>query len=114
MFGNFTEEARKILVNAKQEMNELRHPYVGSEHLMLAILKDDNNVSKKLKQYQLDYDTFKNKIIETIGVGSKESEWFLYTPLLKRVMENATFFVKSMPNSSNTNFLFFFFLLNIL
>lgn len=102
MFGNFTEEARKILVNAKQEMNELRHPYVGSEHLMLAILKDDNNVSKKLKQYQLDYDTFKNKIIETIGVGSKESEWFLYTPLLKRVMENAIIDSKENNNGDVT------------
>ena len=89
MFGQFTEEARKILVGAKLEMTELKHPYVGSEHLLLAILKNKNNVSKKLKQYGLDYDKFKNKIIETVGIGSKESEWFLYTPLLKRVMENA-------------------------
>ena len=44
MFGQFTEEARKILVNAKEEMMELRHPYVGSEHLLLAILKSKNNV----------------------------------------------------------------------
>ena len=89
MFGQFTEEARKILIGAKLEMTELKHPYVGSEHLLLSILKSKNNVSKKLKQYDLDYDKFKNKIIETVGVGSKESEWFLYTPLLKRVMENA-------------------------
>ncbi len=89
MFGQFTEEARKILINAKEEMMELRHPYVGSEHLLLAILKAKNNVSKKLKQYNLDYDKFKNKIIETLGIGTKQSEWFLYTPLLKRIMENA-------------------------
>ena len=89
MFGQFTEEARKILVNAKIEMKDLKHPYVGSEHLLLAILKGKNNVSKRLKNFNLDYDTFKNKIIEIIGMGSKESEWFLYTPLLKRVMENA-------------------------
>ena len=89
MFGQFTEEARKILVNAKSEMMELRHPYVGSEHRLLAILKSKNNVSKKLKQYNLDYDKFKNKIIEILGFGTKESEWFLYTPLLKRIMENA-------------------------
>lgn len=89
MFGQFTEEARKVLVMAKVEMTELKHPYVGSEHLLLAILKNKNNVSKKLKQYNLDYDKFRNKIIETVGIGSKESEWFLYTPLLKRVMENA-------------------------
>lgn len=89
MFGQFTEEARKILISAKIEMTELKHPYVGSEHFLLAILKGKNNVSKKLKQYNLDYEIFKNKLIETVGIGSKQSEWFLYTPLLKRVMENA-------------------------
>ena len=89
MFGQFTEEARKILINAKIEMTNLKHPYVGSEHFLLAILKGKNNVSKKLKQYNLDYEKFKNKLIETVGIGSKQSEWFLYTPLLKRVMENA-------------------------
>jgi ATP-dependent Clp protease ATP-binding subunit ClpC len=89
MFNNFTEESRKILVKAKEEMSLLSHPYVGSEHLLLAILKTDNSVSKKLKQYNITYDIFKNKIIEIIGVGTKQSEWFLYTPLLKRVMENS-------------------------
>lgn len=89
MFNNFSEEARKVLVGAKVEMRELKHPYVGSEHLLLSILKNNNEISRKLKQYNLTYDIFKNKIIETIGVGEKESEWFLYTPLLKRVLENA-------------------------
>ncbi len=89
MFGQFTEEARKILINAKIEMTELKHPYVGSEHFLLAVLKGKNSISKKLLQYNLDYTIFKNKLIETVGMGSKESEWFLYTPLLKRVMENA-------------------------
>ena len=89
MFANFTEEARKVLVEAKLEMFNLKHPYVGSEHLVLALLKTDNNVSKKLKKYNLNYEIFKEEIINVIGVGSKESEWFLYTPLLKRVIETA-------------------------
>ena len=33
--------------------------------------------------------SFKEKLIEVIGDGSKESEWFLYTPLLKKILENA-------------------------
>ena len=89
MFGNFTEEARKILINAKKEMYDLNHPYVGSEHFMLALLKENNAISRKLKEYNLDYQGFRNEIIEIVGVGSKPSEWFLQTPLLKRVMENA-------------------------
>jgi len=106
MFGQFTEETRKILINAKVEMKELKHPYVGSEHLLLAILKNKNNVSNRLKQYNLDYDTFKNKIIEIIGIGSKESEWFLYTPLLKRVMENSILDSKDNNNEVTVETLF--------
>jgi len=98
MFGNFTEEARKVLVEAKLEMFNLKHPYVGSEHLMLALLKENNSVSKKLKKYNLDYNIFKEEIINIIGTGTKESQWFLYTPLLKRVIENAI--IDSKENSS--------------
>lgn len=89
MFGNFTEEARGIIVRAKKEMYNLKHPYVGSEHLLLAILKDNNSISKKLKEYNLTYEKLKEEIINVIGIGSIETEWFLYTPLLKRIMENA-------------------------
>lgn len=90
MFSKFTEEARKVLIEAKKEMSELKHPYVGSEHLLLAILKNKNsNLSKKLKEYNLDYNKFREEIINIIGIGSEETEWYLYTPLLKKVIEDA-------------------------
>lgn len=89
MFNNYTEEARRILISAKVEMNNLNHPYVGSEHLLLAILKNKNDVTIKLKEYKLDYDNFKSQIIKMVGVGKKKCEYFLYTPLLKRIMETA-------------------------
>lgn len=102
MFGNFTEEARIILVRAKEEMNNLKHPYVGSEHLLLAILKEDNVISHKLKQYKLDYKKMYDEIIKVVGIGNKESNWFLYTPLLKRVLENAIIDAKENNNSEVT------------
>ena len=98
MFGNFEEEARKVLVNAKKEMYELNHPYVSSEHLLLAILKGDNEISDKLKTFDLDYNRFKDEVIKIIGKGSRPSQWFLYTPLLKRIIENATFDAKENNN----------------
>ncbi len=107
MFGNFTEEARKVLLNAKQQMLNLKHPYVGSEHLILAILSNNNNVTKTLKKYKVTYDTFKEKLIEVVGVGSKESEWFLYTPLLKRVMENSIIDSKEENKEVTINNLFY-------
>ena len=89
MFNNFTEEARKILIGAKSEMINLNHPYIGSEHLLLAILKSNNDVSKKLNEYELNYDNFKSQLIKLVGIGSKKSNCFLYTPLLKRILETA-------------------------
>lgn len=102
MFGNFTEEARKIMVSAKEEMSELHHPYVGSEHLLLALLKSENDVSKKLKEYDLTYTYFKKEIIDVLGIGKEKSEWFLYTPLLKRILENAIIDSKENNNGEVT------------
>ena len=102
MFGNFTEEARKILVEAKKEMAKLKHPYVGSEHLLLSILKTDNSVSQKLKTYDLTYEKVYQEIVDVIGIGKKESEWFLYTPLLKRVLESAIIDSKDNNNGEVT------------
>ena len=90
MFSKFTEEARKVLVSAKKEMSDLKHPYVGSEHLLLAILKNKNSdIAKKLKEYNLDYNSFRKEIINVIGIGTEVTEWYLYTPLLKKVIEDA-------------------------
>ena len=90
MFSNFEEDARQIIVNAKAEMKRLKHPYVGSEHLLLAILKGNNHISKKLKEFNLTYDRFKSELIKIVGVGTIDSNLFLFTPLLKRVIETAT------------------------
>ena len=85
MISNFNEEAQEILVNAKIEMQELKHPYVGTEHLLLAILNSNTNLNKKLKEYNLTYNSFKKELINIIGKGTKKSEFFLYTPLLKKM-----------------------------
>lgn len=99
MFSKFTEECQRILLNAKKEMQKLKHPYVGSEHLLLSILKEENSVSKKLNSMGVDYHSFKNKIIEMIGYGTEENSWFLYTPLLKRVLESSILDSKDNNNS---------------
>jgi len=102
MYNNFTEEARQILMSAKNEMKELKHPYVGSEHLLLAILKDNNEISERLKDFDLDYYKLKKEIIEIVGTGTKASNCFLYTPLLKRVLENAVYDSKENNNGNVT------------
>ena len=90
MFSRFSEEAQKALILAKKEMNNLRHPYVGSEHLFLSILSmKDLEITKILASYNITYEVFKRELIRIVGVGKESNEWFLYTPLLKRVIETA-------------------------
>ena len=51
MFHNYGYEVSIILKNAERERFSLKHPYVGTEHLLLAILKEDNEVSRMLLSY---------------------------------------------------------------
>jgi len=91
MFSKFDEEAKKVLVNMKKEMFELRHPYIGTEHLFLSILKYGNKDDiSKLHSNGITYEKFKNELIKVIGVGKNGNQYNLYTPLLKNVMETAT------------------------
>ena len=89
MYSNFTEETKKTLMLAKKEMNALKHPYVGSEHLLLALLKNNTEVSKKLNKYKVTYDVCKDKIVELMGMGKVDNKTFLYTTLVKRILESA-------------------------
>lgn len=95
MFTKFNEETRKALIQSKNEMKKLKHPYVGSEHLLLALLKNKNySVTTVLNKFDIDYEKFRKKVIEIIGIGKSENDWYLYTPLLKRVIEEAILLCK--------------------
>ena len=60
----------------------------------LSILKEDNVISKELKKYQITYSSFQKELIKKVGYGTSDSTYFIYTPLLKRVLENAILDVK--------------------
>ena len=51
-----------------------------------------------MAEYGVTYQKFKNKLIEIVGVGTEDSSWFLYTPLLKRVLETAILISKESGN----------------
>ena len=89
MFSTFTNELKKHLYNAKKEMNELKHSYIGSEHFILAVLKDSNNLSRILNNYGITYDRFRKSVIDLVGIGNSNESLFIYTPLFKKVLEDA-------------------------
>src|SRR5574344_1684871 len=83
------DKLSQILKKAEIERNKLNHPYVGTEHLLLAILSQDNDLTTELKNYNLTYNKFKKKLISIVGIGTKPSEYVLYTPMLRSVLSSA-------------------------
>lgn len=89
MKNNFDIEVKKILKEAEREMYNLNHPYVGSEHMLLGILKISENLKNMLASYGITYNRFKTELINVVGSSRKKSEIALYTPLLKRIISDA-------------------------
>ena len=89
MFNKFNEETKKIIALSKKEMIELKHPYLGSEHIMLGILKKQNSISILLKKYGITYKKYKDTLVNYIGMGKEETKWILYTPVVKEIFERA-------------------------
>ncbi len=86
MFDNYGIEIAQVFKKAEKIRKDLRHPYVGSEHLLLAILSEDNEVTRVLKSYGLNYSTFETELVNIVGKSNKETDFVLYTPLLKRII----------------------------
>ncbi len=90
MFSKYDEEARKVLVNMQKEMVSLKHPYVGSEHLLLSLLKyGDIDIINKFREVGVTYDIFRKELIKVVGMGKSSNEFYLYTPLLRNILEAA-------------------------
>ena len=78
MFQKFDEVCTKVLKNAKIEMQKLKHPFVGTEHLMLSILSNkDLELTKKLNDYNIFYDNFKEELLNIINYGNSLNSYFI-------------------------------------
>ena len=88
MEKNRKESVNKYLEMAEREMLKLNHPYVGSEHMILALLKI-SEISSICDNYDLSYDLFKNELINIIGKSNVKTTTILHTPLLKSIINDA-------------------------
>ncbi len=92
MFSNFTEKSREALRQAHDAACEMGHGYVGSEHLLLGIIREGSGVAAKaLADAGITQETVENKIKDTIGFSEPldmQTELSL-TPRSKRILEIA-------------------------
>lgn len=104
----YSDGYNNLLINAENEMKKLKHPYVGTEHLLLAFLKNtDNYIVELLNDNGLNYACFKDLLIKFIGIGNVQYDLILYTPLLRKIIDDSIYY--SDDNFIDENNLFFSF-----
>ena len=95
MLDRFTDRARKVMSMAKQEALDLHSNKVGTEHLLLALAKEDEGIAAEaLRSLDISYDDIMDTLKEvqtTVPEPSEETEAakLAFTPLVISVMERS-------------------------
>ena len=90
---NFTERVRKVLQMAREEAQRLHHEYVGTEHILLGLIREGEGVAAAvLQNLNVDLDEVQQKIEETVKKGKAVQATgpdLPYTSRAKKVLELA-------------------------
>lgn len=89
MFGRFTERAQQVLVLAQDEARRLNHNFIGTEHLLLGLVKEGAGIAARvLTNAGIDLNRLRQEVEKIIPKGEKSlSQSISYTPRAKRVVE---------------------------
>ncbi len=89
MFERFTDRARRVVVQAQEESRLLNHGYIGTEHLLLGILREDDGVAAEaLASLEVSLDAAREQVAEIVGRGQRAPSGHIpFTPRAKKVLE---------------------------
>ncbi|MFA5576471.1 MAG: ATP-dependent Clp protease ATP-binding subunit [Tissierellaceae bacterium] len=88
MFGRFTERAQKAILLSQEEAKGLKHNYVGTEHLLLGLIAENEGVgAKALKDQGLSIERARKEVIGVVGEGNYGADILGFTPRVKRIFE---------------------------
>src|SRR5919107_729723 len=101
MFERFTERARQVVVLAQEEARTLNHNYIGTEHILLGLVREDEGVAARiLLDFDADSDKIRNEVIRMLsgpggrrqgsGSGSGSGEGKKSSKLLDQFGRNLT------------------------
>ncbi|MEW5957783.1 MAG: ATP-dependent Clp protease ATP-binding subunit [Chloroflexota bacterium] len=90
-FDRFTKRARRVLTLAQEEAQRLNHNYIGTEHLLLGLVREENGVAVRvLRDLGVDPKQIRERVERTVGRGQRAAFGKLsLTPRTKRVIELA-------------------------
>lgn len=93
VFERFTKRAQRVLTLAQEEAQRLNHNYLGTEHVLLGVLREGEGLGARLvEEFGCTLDTMRQSVQDTVGKGpsgeAAEGE-VPVTPRLKKVLELA-------------------------
>ena len=91
MFERFTERARQVVVLAQEEARSLKHNYIGTEHLLLGLLREEEGVAARvLDGLEVSVEEVRAAVVRIVGSGEESPQGQIpFTPRAKKVLELA-------------------------
>ena len=92
MFNKFTERARKVILLAKQEAKRFNHDYIGTEHILLGLLREGEGVAAAvLQSLGMNLNNIRIEVEKLVQIGPTTvvTGDLPFTPKAKKVMELA-------------------------
>src|SRR5664280_2873498 len=91
MFERFTERARQVVVLAQEEARALKHNYIGTEHLLLGLLREEEGVAARvLDGLEVSVEEVRAAVVRIVGSGEESPQGQIpFTPRAKKVLELA-------------------------
>ena len=91
MFERFTASARQVVVLAQEEARALRHGYIGTEHLLLGLIRENGRATTTLGAQGVQLEPVRDWVVENVGEGDEEppAGQLPLTPRMKMIFEVA-------------------------
>jgi ATP-dependent Clp protease ATP-binding subunit ClpC len=91
VFERFTERARQVVVLAQEEARTLRHNYIGTEHLLLGLLREEQGIpARVLGSLDVTVERVRAQVVRIVGAGEEVTDGQIpFTPRAKKVLELA-------------------------
>jgi ATP-dependent Clp protease ATP-binding subunit ClpA len=91
MFERFTERARQVVVLAQEEARALKHNYIGTEHILLGLLREQEGVAARvLASFDITVERARAQVVRIVSAGEEVTSGQIpFTPRAKQVLELA-------------------------
>ena len=89
MFERFTERARQVVVLAQEEARILKHNYIGTEHILLGLLREEEGLAARvLESLDITVERVRAQVVRIVGSGEEVTSGQIpFTPRAKKVLE---------------------------